>query len=122
MIPAPDGFRDLREYLHQRRIDAAWIRTVLDSYLGEYDHQQTDVDIDLDHQVWAYRQVITDFKQLIEDDVETDDDDEPGTDPAVGVGDQAAGNAAESRPGQARAAGTAPRAAKPVEKVGSRRS
>ena len=116
MIPAPEGFRDLRDYLHQRRIDAAWIRTVLDAYLGEYEHKQTDgVDLDLDHQVHEYRRIIDDFKQLIEDDVETDDDDSgaaaPGTDPAGGVGDQAAGHAAESRSGAARATGPAPRAA-----------
>lgn len=107
MIPAPEGFRDLREYLNQHRIDAAarrtvWIRTVLDSYLGEYDHHQTDVAMDLDHQVWAYRQIITDFKQLIEDDVPfdsaQDDNNDSGSDSADGVGNQADDNAAERRP------------------------
>ncbi|TDB69098.1 hypothetical protein [Arundinibacter roseus] len=72
MLPAPNGFLDLRTYLHQRKIDAAWIRTVLDKYLKEYANQQTDCDLDLDHQVWEYRRVIVDFKQLIEDDNQPD--------------------------------------------------
>ncbi|GHB64043.1 hypothetical protein [Persicitalea jodogahamensis] len=87
MIPAPDGFRDLRAYLHERRVDAAWIRTVLDQYLSEYENQQTDVDMDLDHQVFTYRAIINDFKHLIEDDVE---DDDTAKDPADAIGDQAA--------------------------------
>ena len=76
MIPAPPDFEDLREYLLQREVDYAWIRTVLVQYLLEYDHRQTDMDMDLDHQVWQYREIISQFILLISEN--TDDDPNDG--------------------------------------------
>ena len=102
MLPAPDGFLDLRDYLHKRRIDAAWIRTVLDQYLAEYENRQTDSpDLDLDHQVYDYRRVIVEFKTLIEHDNQP----ELEPDKADGGGPETAGNAGGSRPRPRGAAG-----------------
>jgi hypothetical protein len=76
MIPAPPDFEDLREYLLRRDVDYAWIRTVLLQYLQEYDHQQTDLDMDLDHQVWQYREIIGQFVLLISENTDEDDQDD----------------------------------------------
>lgn len=75
MIPAPPEFEDLRVYLLRRDVDYAWIRTVLIQYLREYAHWQTDLDMDLDHQVWQYREIISQFVLLISENTDDDQDD-----------------------------------------------
>lgn len=69
-IPAPEGFVDLRAFLHNAGIDAAFIRVTLDEYL--FDAQNLprlawfDDPVD-EHQAWAYREAIQTFRDMIAD-------------------------------------------------------
>ncbi|MDQ6479805.1 hypothetical protein [Dyadobacter sp. LHD-138] len=76
-MATPNNLTDLRLFLHTRQIDHAWLRTVLFQYLEE--NTQTDLDILSDHQVWDYRNIITEFTNLLcedPEDLESDEDDE----------------------------------------------
>jgi hypothetical protein len=68
----PSNFTDIRIFLHIRDIDHAWLRTVLLQYLGE--NGQTGSDRLTDHQVWTVRNTISEFTQLLNEDVDLDDD------------------------------------------------
>lgn len=78
-IPAPEGFADLRTFLHKAGIDAAYIRVKLDEYLGTYQNMPREdwfTDPLLDHQVWAYRGVIQTFRDMIAEAEDAGDGDE----------------------------------------------
>ncbi|TDB64400.1 hypothetical protein [Arundinibacter roseus] len=99
MIPAPVGFESLNEFLHRKKIDAEYIRSSLESYLGSYDHRQCDSDdLELDHQVWAYRQIIHEFVLILYNDSSTADTEAEGS--AEPDGNESKGR--PSTPGAAR--------------------
>ena len=74
-MPQPTDFEDLRELLHRRHIDHAWLRTVLHQYLESNPQTDSD-DIHHDHQVWDYRNTVEEFAKLLNDDPDELDDDE----------------------------------------------
>lgn len=67
-IPAPDGFVDLRIFLHEAGIDAAFVRVKLDEYLGNGQNLpqfEWYADPLLEHQAWAFRESIQTFRDMI---------------------------------------------------------
>ena len=65
-IPAPVSFLPLGEYLDAYSdVNVKNLCMALEGYLSK--HQQTDLDIDTDHQVWNYRKIIQDFILVLED-------------------------------------------------------
>lgn len=77
-MSAPKEFPDLRSFLHQHNIDHGWLRTVLFQYLET--NPQTDSDAWEDHTVWDFRNTITEFTNLLEEEPEDLDDDESDSD------------------------------------------
>lgn len=77
-MAAPQGFPDIRLFLHEHQIDHGWLRTVLLQYLSS--NLQTDSDIWIDHAAWDYRHAITEFTNLLEDEPDDLDDDESDSD------------------------------------------
>jgi len=69
-IPAPSRFTDLRQHLHNAGIDAAYLSLTLEQYLALPENlpkQDWFLNPADDHQAWAFRETLGQFKGMIED-------------------------------------------------------
>ncbi|WP_019986305.1 hypothetical protein [Rudanella lutea] len=85
-FPAPARFTDLRAHLHAARIDAAHLSFVLEHYLSLPQNMPLDEwyqDPLEDHQAWAYRDIVSSFRQMIEAKPDEGNGEEPEDDTNV---------------------------------------
>jgi len=73
-MAAPKGLNDLRSFLKYSGHDYVWLRLVLAQYLNQ--NHQTDGNLFDDHAVWNFRNTVTEFAKLLDEDPEPDDDED----------------------------------------------
>lgn len=69
-IPAPAQFTDLRQHLHDAGIDSAYLSLTLGNYLGKAENmprQDWFLDPQEDHQAWAFREAINEFREMTQE-------------------------------------------------------
>ncbi|GAB3803419.1 hypothetical protein GCM10028819_33310 [Spirosoma humi] len=69
-IPAPARFTDLRQHLHDAGIDSAYLSLTLEQYLDKAENMpQQDWFLDPmeDHQAWAFREAINEFRAMTQE-------------------------------------------------------
>lgn len=67
-VPAPAEFQTLRDYLEAAEVDVDRLCYLLDRFLEEPGHlprADWETDPQADHQAWAYRTTVEEFRQMV---------------------------------------------------------
>lgn len=67
-VPAPAEFQALRDYLEAAEVDVDRLCFLLERFLEEpahLPHADWETDPQADHQAWAYRMAVQEFRQIV---------------------------------------------------------